>query len=137
MKLNAHPNLPRRALRWPLLALVMWPLSACATAGHPGIVVEDAEEIMEENEADCTLQEAGHFYIKLTGIPQYDIVEEANRRIRALGFDEVRNRRFVQSLQVGSNGVHQTVIEAVEGDGYRYGDGRCRFKRAGKDSGGP
>ena len=97
-------------------------VAACATARDPGYEIADAEAA----ELDCRLIKAGHFFFT---VPRYGDTRAVYGRIEALGFDRTENRFTVWGSERNSAGVLVRYIESVEGDGLRYADARCRFRR--------
>ena len=96
------------------------------------VVVADVQEEAGSKvaaELDCRLLEAGHFYFRVEAAPGAYVLRDVNRKIQSLGYDVIRNRRTITRTELGPNGVHREVIEAVEGDGYRYADPQCRYRR--------
>ncbi len=120
-------NLVPWRLRVLLAALVLMSFGACATTPSADPAAEDFESLTDEEvrALDCRLLEAGHFRFEVQ--PGYDF-RRLERRIESLGFDVIRNRRTLWRTEVGPNGVHRDVPEAVEGDGYRYADPMCKFR---------
>ena len=96
--------------------------AACATARDPGYEIADAEAA----ELDCRLIKAGHFFFT---VPRYGDTRAVYGRIEASGFDRTENRFTVWGSERKSAGVLVRYIESVEGDGLRYADARCRFRR--------
>jgi len=90
--------------------------------GIQGYEIADAEAA----ELDCRLIKAGHFFFTVL---RYGATRAVYGRIEALGFDRTENRFTVWGSERNSACVLVRYIESVEGDGLRYADARCRFRR--------
>jgi hypothetical protein len=114
-------------------ALALWVLlSGCASAptdeaatapATPGTVTASAE-------LDCTLLEAGAFFIPA---PARRAGWSIADRIRDLGYDGSRDVRRRTRL-VNEDGYTREVVEGWEGIGLRYRDPACRHGVGGRSS---
>ena len=106
-------------------AVALWLLlSGCASApaGDPAPL----DALATTTELDCTLVEAGSFFLPAT--PRRSGLSVSDR-IRDLGYDGSRDVRRRTRL-VSGDGWTNEVLEGWEGIGLRYRDAACRHRGA-------
>lgn len=107
-----------------VLGLVLLPaLGGCATNGPQGD--PDPLEALGVERLDCTLVEAGYFFVPSNRTGR--VHPSLSARLRSMGYDGSRDVRTRKRTESGP-GYTVDIIEGYEGVGLKYRDPACRHR---------